>query len=87
MISPILVNKVSIYHYEGKLIWAGPAIYGEGDFRTSREVIEDMFFNELDMILELLVDIRSTWHSHFVIEHLDKAAELKVLDSMEWNME
>jgi len=87
VISPILVNKVSIYRHEGKSIWAGPAIYGEGDFRTGKEVIEDMFFNELDMILELLADIRSTWHSHFIIEHLDKAAELEVLDGMEWNVE
>ena len=83
----ILVNKVSIYCHEGKSIWAGPTIYGEGDFRTGREVIEDMFFNELDMILELVADIRSTWHSHFIIEHLDKAAELEILDSMEWNVE
>src|SRR5438552_15383613 len=79
-ISPVLVNKISIYHHEGKSIRAGPAIYGKGDFRTSREIIEDIFFDELDMILELLVDIRSAWHSHFVIEHLDKAVELKVLD-------
>ena len=87
VISPVLVNKVSIYCHEGKLIWTGPAIYGEGDFRTSREIIEDMFFNELDIILELVADIRSTWYSHFVIEHLDKVAELEVLDGTEWNVE
>ena len=86
-ILPILVNKVSIYHHEGKSIWAGPAIYSEGDFRTGREVIENMFFNKLNMILELLADICSTWHSYFIIKHLDKAAELKVLDGIEWNVE
>ena len=86
-ISPILVNKVSIYCHEGKSIWAGPAIYGEGDFRTGREVIEDMFFNELDTILELVADIRSTWYSYFIIEHLDKVAELEILDGIEWNVE